>query len=148
MNKQAQFGFDLANIASLAQVTHKCGVIFDEEGNPTAGFIMVGKNSPQYINEQNAIRVENLQRSAARKKDIDATKAEGAQVIIDKVEGNELRTACSVITGWFGFGQGGQEAEFDKDVVKQILEAAPQWKDKVLADLQGEANFMPGLSKD
>lgn len=148
MNQAQKILVDISNLGAIATKEHKCGVQFDIEGNPTAGFIMVGKNSSQYRNVQREMRIENLQRSAQRKvEQIDTATAEGAGVVISAVEEQDHRTAVAVITGWFGFGNGETEVPFDASRVPGILQAMPTWQNAVLKDLERDANFMPASSK-
>lgn len=146
MNQAQTILFNLNNLSSIATVTHKCAVITDTEGNPLAGFHMVGKNSSQYREVQRQLRVEGLQRSAKRKEAVDTSTAGGAAVVIEAVDASNMRTACAVITGWFGFGEGTTEAAFDASKLESIFTQMPTWKDKVLADLEKDANFMPSSS--
>jgi hypothetical protein len=150
MNAQAKVlaGFDLDNLVAVAALTHRCGVKFDDEGEATMGFIMVGKNSPEYRQVQKEIRIENIQRAAKRKTQIDTATVEGATVVADTVEANDQRIATAVVVGWFGFTRGGKEVDFDKATAAGVLEAMPAWRDRVLADLEADANFMPSSSND
>lgn len=147
MNNQAQatkdIGFDLDSLLAPEEITHKCGVIFDEEGEAISGFYIVGKNSEQYRTGQKKLRVEGIQRNAKRKKALDTTTEAGAEFVADAVEKNDLRTAQSVVVGWFGFTQGGKEREFDKGIADLLLERKPSYRDRILADLDADANFMP-----
>jgi hypothetical protein len=146
MNQAQKILFDINNLSAIANVEHKCAVVTDKEGNALAGFTMVGKNSAQFREVQKQLRVESLQRSAKRKESIDTAQEEGALAVIDSVDSSNLRTACAVITGWFGFGDGKGEAAFDKDKLPAILTEMPTWQTQVLNDLEREANFMPGSS--
>jgi hypothetical protein len=146
MNQAQTILFNLNNLSSIATVTHKCAVIVDTDGNPLAGFEMVGKNSAQYREVQRQLRVEGLQRSAKRKEAVDTSTPDGAAVVIEAVDSSNLRTACAVITGWFGFGDGTNPAPFDASKLESIFTQMPTWKDQVLADLDKEANFMPSSS--
>lgn len=143
LNQAQAILFDLGALKNLPNITHKCDVLFDGEGKGYAGFIMVGKNSEQYREVQRQLRLEGLQRSAARKEAVDTSTPEGAAVVIDAIDDQNMRTACAVVTGWYGLGQGGQAATFDASVLPELFKAMPTWKDKVLADLEKEGNFMP-----
>lgn len=146
MNQAQTILFNLNNLSSIASTTHKCAVITDIEGNPVAGFVMVGKNSAEYRAIQRELRQEGLQRSAARKQTVDTATPEGAALVISTIDEQNSRTACAVITGWFGFGADGQEATFDKSQLPNIFTQMPAWQDKVLADLEKDGNFMPSSS--
>lgn len=146
MNQAQTILFDLGALANIASVVHKCSVITDADGNPQAGFLMVGKNSNEYRTVQRDLRSEGLQRSAKRKEAVDTSTPEGAAIVIDTIDSSNLRTACAVVTGWFGFGVDGNEVAFDKSRLESIFTQMPAWKDKVLTDLEKDANFMPNSS--
>ncbi len=133
--------FDIDNLDALTRATHACGVRFDVDGNAISGFHIVGKNSDEYLAAQAEIRSANLQRSAKRKEQIDASTPEGATAVVNVMISNERTTAMAVVTGWFGFNKGGQPMEFDKAVVAQMFDKMPTWQSKVLDDLDKEANF-------
>lgn len=150
MNTAQKVLFNLNNLNGAATLTHKVAVITDDEGKPLAGFLIVGKNSPQFRAHQRELRSEALQRSAVRKEAADAKTVEGAAEVIEGVDSQNMRTACAVVTGWFGFCEdeaGKIEIPFDAKRIPSIFEEMPTWKDKVLADLEKEGNFMPSLSK-
>lgn len=146
MNQAQTILFNLNNLSSIAAVTHKCAVITDAEGKPLAGFIMVGKNSSQYRGIQRELRTEGLQKSANRQQPVDTKTPEGAALVIDTIDEQNTRTACTVVTGWFGFGADGEEVPFDSTKLPEIFAQMPSWQDKVLADLEKEGNFMPTSS--
>lgn len=143
MSAQSQT-VDLDSLLSLdtSQITHRVPVIFDEEGNAKAGFIIVGKNSPQYLDVTGKSRVGNIMKSAARKKAIDTSTEEGAKILTSTLDNNESATALAVTTGWFGFGVEGADAPFDRAVVDKMFAKFPTWKAKVLADLDNDGNFI------
>lgn len=148
MDNQAQAaGFDIDALEDIAEITHRCGVIFDEAGEAISGFIMVGKNSQENRDAVKKIRIENLARSAARKKAVDTTTEAGAAVVIDAVERTNRAQAVAVVVGWFGFNKGGQPLAFDKTLLEKMFDRCPEWQAKVLTDLENEANFMPASSK-
>ena len=137
-------GFDLSLLDSsdVNEVTYKVSVIDTDDGDPVSGFILVGKNSKEYQAEDNAIRIENIKRSAKRKTQIDASTDDGAATLVNLIRANEKRLCLAAIVGWFGFNKDGEEAAFDKSVVDRMLTAYPQWQDKVSATLEKDKNFM------
>lgn len=146
MNDQAQVqGFDLSNLdAEAGPAVHQVSVIDDLDGNPVSGFIIVGKNSPQYQAAAREIRKDNIKRASKRKTQIDASTDQGAEVIARTVEESDRKTALAVVTGWFGMKQNGQLMSFDKAIVEKMFKKYPQWQAKVLAALEDDANFMKG----
>lgn len=144
----ADGGFDLEELDTVAEATYRCGVRFDDEGDAISGFIIASKNSVECTTAQKKIRVNGIMRSHKRKKDIDATTESGATVVMDSIASNNRTLALGVVVGWFGFNKGGKPATFDKAMVAQMFDKSPTWQDKVLNDLENEANFLPVKSKD
>lgn len=138
----AGIDLDALEVVNTAQVTFDVDVLFDSEGNPLAGFKCVGKNSPQYQAVTNDIRIANIQRSAARKKSVDATTETGARLVVDTLENNEALTAKAVIVDWYGFNSAGQPAPFDAARVDALLTKYPTWIDAVTSKLEENANFI------
>jgi hypothetical protein len=140
---QAQVtGFDVDSLdGDIEQNTHRCSVIDDEDGNPKSGFIMVGKNSPEFQAVVNRIRIDNIKRAAKRKQQLDTSTDEGAGVVARTVAANDRATAMAVVTGWFGMLREGAEMQFDKAIVERMFNKFPQWQVKVLQDLEAESNF-------
>jgi hypothetical protein len=140
----AAIGFDIANLTAVdaSPATHKVDLLFDEDGNATAGFIIVGKNSPEYQAESHAVRAEGHKRSAIRKTAIDTKTDEGASKLVDVIDSNATRLALSVVTDWYGFTSAGAPVPFDKTLVKAAFAKYPTWEDKVNAALEVDANFL------
>jgi hypothetical protein len=140
----AAIGFDIANLTAIdtAPATHKVDVLFDEDGNATAGFVIVGKNSPQYQAESHSVRAEGYKKSAVRKTAIDAKTDEGASKLVDVIDGNATRLALSVVVDWYGFTSAGVPVPFDKKLVATAFAKYPTWEDKVNAALEVDANFL------
>lgn len=140
----AASGFDIANLTAtaLAPVTFNVDVMFDEDGNPTLGFVIVGKNSPEYQAESHAVRADGYKKSAVRKTAIDAKTDEGASKLVDAIDSNATRLALSVVTDWYGFTSNGAPVPFDKSLVLAAFKKFPTWEDKVNAALEVDANFL------
>lgn len=139
----AATGFDISNLTAPAErVTFNVDVMYDEDGNATAGLIIVGKNSPEYQAENHATRAEGYKRSSIRKTAIDTKTDEGANKLIDLIDSNAQRLALAVVVGWYGFTSGGVEVPLDKALVKSSFEKYPTWQDKVSAALEVDANFL------
>jgi hypothetical protein len=143
MNQAQKILFDLGALKTLPGATFNCDVLFDAEGKPYAGFTIVGKNSPEYRSGQRELRIDGMQRAANRSEEIDTKTAEGAQTVVDSIDEQQLRTACSVVTGWYGFGADGNEVPFDKSQLPNIFQVMPDWQARILAALEKQANFMP-----
>jgi hypothetical protein len=140
----AAVGFDVANLAPAAVVTKtfNVDVLFDEDGNATAGFVILGKNSPEYQAESHAVRASGYQKAAVRKTAIDTKTEAGASKLVDVIDGNATRLALSVVTGWYGFTSAGAPVPFDKNLVAAAFAKFPTWEDKVSAALEVDANFL------
>lgn len=136
--------FDIGSLDATASATFNVAVIEDANGDPKSGFIIVSKNSPQFQEAAHKIRVEGLVRASKRKAAIDTASKEGAEVMANAINANDLLLAVSVVTGWFGFANNGQQAEFDAAIAKQMLTKFPTWRQKVLDELEKDANFIKG----
>lgn len=134
--------FDIDNLDGLVGKTHKVGVRFNDDGDPISGFLIVGKNSPEYLAAENQIRAEGVQRGAKRKEQIDSTTIEGASTVVDIMNKNDRTKALAVTVGWFGWNKGGVTLEFDKSILVQMLDKMPTWQDAILGDLDKEGNFI------
>lgn len=144
----AAVGFDISNLAAAAVVgkTFNVDVMFDDDGNATAGFIIVGKNSPEYQAEAHAVRAEGHQRSAVRKTAIDAKTDEGANKLVDLIDSNATRLALSVIKGWYGFTSAGAPVPYERAHGLAAFKKFPTWEDKVNAALEVDSNFLKASS--
>lgn len=144
----ASTGFDIFNLTAPAvRVTKKVDLVYDDEGNATAGFIIVGKDSPEYRNESHAIRTEGTKRSAVLKKQIDTKTDAGAGQLIDLVDNNTQRLAVAVVVGWYGYTNNGVEVPLDKALVKAAYDKFSTWEVKVMAALEVDSDFLPPLSE-
>jgi len=137
-------GFDLSSLdnTQVSEVTHRVAVVVNADGDDECGFDIVGKNSPEYQAAAQAIRVDGLKRAAKRKSQLDTSTDEGAGAVARTIERNEMSLALAVVKGWFGFKNGGVDAQFDKAVVEKLLVRFPTWKDKITSALEVESNFL------
>lgn len=141
---QVTIGFDLSQLDATEDNTTKVVVISDIDGNDQCGFVIVGKNSPEFQEASRQVRIDGLKRSAKRKTALDTSTDEGAAVVAKMIETNELTLATSVVKGWFGFQTNGVDAPFDKAIVAKMLSKYPTWKDKITTALDNDANFIKG----
>lgn len=147
MNAQDQtsnVGVDLDSILNFdtAQITYRVPVIFDADGEPKSGFIIVGKNSPQYLDATGKVRVGNIMKSAVRRKPLDTSTEEGAKILTATLDNNSMNTALAVTVGWFGWQVEGQDAQFDRATLEKMLTKFPTWKDRIINDLDNDGNFI------
>lgn len=139
----AALDFDISNFtAPSTQVTHKVPVLFDDDGEPTHGFIIVGKNSDEHREEWAKIRAEGQKRSAKRKTAIDAATDEGSQQLVGLIDGNNQRLAIAVTVGWYGFTSAGAPAPFSKALVEAAFNKYPTWQERVQIAMENDANFL------
>lgn len=136
-------GFDITNISADAKpVTFDVPVIFDADGEAVAGLTIVGKNSEQYRAANNAVRAEGYKKSARRKTAIDASTDEGAEQLVQAIDGNQKRLALAVVTGWYGFTSNGAPAPLDAALLEAAFDKYPTWQEKVTLALENDANFL------
>jgi len=122
--------------------TQRVAVAWDEEGEPTDGFIIVGKDSDEYQKTIAGQRQKAIRRQAIKRTRFDLKTEEGAEQLDATLRQNEFEMAAAVVVGWFGFTVKGQAAPFVKERVIQILSVKPSWKDRILAALEDEASFL------
>lgn len=122
--------------------TQRVEVDWDDDGEPTAGFIIVSKNSDEYQKTFAAQRQRAIRRQAVKRTRFDMKTEEGAEQLDETIQKNNTELAIAVVTGWFGFTAGGQEAPFDKAAIPAIFEKRPSWRDRVLQALEDEAAFL------
>ena len=134
---------DLDMIEQSRDATQKVGVMFDSEGEPTAGFVIVGKDSPQYREVTERLRVAGVKRGANHKERIDTKTDEGALEFDRTVQRNEVEIAVAVTVGWFGFVSGGAEVPFSQTRLREVFAAKPTWRERVSIALENEAGFLP-----
>ncbi len=136
-----EFDFDELDTVDYGSITHRVAVREDSEGNPISGFIIVGKNSPQYLTVTGNVRTANIQRSAKRGRAIETATKEGAALVSKTVVANDKAIALAVVVDWFGMTKGGKPMEFSKEAVLRAFQKLPTWQNKVLAALEVDANF-------
>lgn len=140
-----QESFNLDDLdADVASLTFRVAVVVDIDGNDKSGFVIVSKDSAQYQEAAKQIRIDGLQRSSKRKTLLDTSTVEGATAVAKIIHSNDVALAASVIVDWFGFGNKGAAAAFDKATAVKLLDKFPTWREKVLAALEADANFTAG----
>jgi lipoprotein-anchoring transpeptidase ErfK/SrfK len=134
--------FDSILEGASRRVTHDVPVLFDDDGEPKAGFRIVGKNSPEYQAEHAAIRAEGHKRAAKRKTAIDTSTDEGAMQLVNLVDDNQRRLALAVTVESYGFESGGAPLQLSKAQIAAAFDKFPTWQDRVAAALEQDANFL------
>lgn len=140
----AAAGFDIANLTAPVEKpsTFRVGLIFNKDGDAVSGLICVGKNSKEYRNESNALRMEGIKRGARTSTAIDTKTDEGAAQLVELTDENQKRLALAVSVDWFGFTSGDAAVPFDKSLVAAGFDKFPTWIDAVHAGLEKDAVFM------
>lgn len=140
--KSKGFEVSLLDAVETKQVTFSVAVIKDEDGEDVSGFLIVGKNSPEFQAANNAVRISNIMRASKRSTQIDSSKEDGAALLAKTVTGNEKSIALAVVVDWFGFDLEGAPMTFDRSVVEKMFAKFPQWQAMVSNALEVDANFM------
>ena len=137
----AAAGYEIEDFDNDTPATLKVAFVKDDEGEAVSGVIILSKDSPEFQAENEAIRVEGIQRSAKRQKAIDTKTEAGALFVAQTIDSNERRLALAVTVGWFGFNSEGAPATFDKKVVERMYTKKPTWLDEVTKALDANAGF-------
>ena len=116
---------------------------YDEDGEPKLGFIIVNKDSAQYVQRTHELRAAGIKLQAVKSRKIDSKTDEGAAKLDKLIQSTDLEIAICVVVDWFGFTKNGEPAPFDTAKVRQGMMAHPTWCDKVTAALENEAGFLP-----
>jgi hypothetical protein len=146
MTDQAQAnGFDLdALVSAASSVTCDVDLIFNAQGDAVTGFRIVGKNSPEVQAAQERVRIDGIQRAGRRKVQLDTSTQEGAMLLANQIKDSETAVAMAAVVGWYGFTRAGEEVPFDKATVASMFQKFPTWRDKVIAALDNDGNFLKG----
>lgn len=136
----------LDEVEAIALATKKVGIKFDDDGEPTVGFIIVSKDSKEYRDTAAQVRARAIRRQTNRKTRVDRFTEEGSLQLDGILQENEHELAVAVVVGWFGFTepQDGQQvpASFSKDRVDQMFKVKPTWREKVTMALEEEEGFL------
>lgn len=143
MDKSTANGFDLALLDKPETFTHRVPFGLDADGEPAFGFVIVGKDSAAYVAAENRVRAMAIRRQVAKGERIDIRTEAGSVQFVDVLRGNELDLAAAVVVGWFGINESGAPAAFDLATARKALAGRPTWRDKIIAALEVESNFLP-----
>lgn len=120
----------------------KVGVVFDAAGNPAVGFVVVGRNSEQYIAAEKSARIKHIKMQWGGKNKIDVSTDDGAAKFDEVNQASELIKLTNCVVGWFGFTKNGADMPFDKSKLPDIFKARPAWADKVSQAIVDDADFL------
>lgn len=131
----------------LAQATKKVGLEFNDDGEPTLGFVIVGKDSKEYREAAAQVRAAAIRRQTNRKTKIDRTTEEGALRLDEVLQENEHALALAVVVSWFGFTEpaenGHKPALFTKERLDHMFKVKPTWREEVTKALEDSEGFLP-----
>lgn len=134
---------DLDSLTKDDPPTKKVGIEFDDDGNPTVGFIIVSKDSAQYVNTAHLLRSAAIKRQSNKSQKLDTKTDAGAQALDQVLQENELALALAVTVGWFGFTHKGEPAPYTHEAGRNAYTKRPTWREKVTAALEAESGFLP-----
>jgi len=134
-------GFEL-DLSGDNATTYDVPFHFDAEGNADAYITVVGKNSQQYKDAERTTTRVALKKSAVRGRPLDMKKDSDAEEFIDQREVTNVAIAAAVTVGWFGLTDKGVEYPFSAANAKALYTKHAVVRDKVLAAVEDQANFL------
>ena len=129
---------DLTTLEAEATPTYEVPVVFNADATPAAGFMVVGKNAPQYQAQRRLIALQGIKRSAVRGKKLDTKTNAGAEELVDSFDSNETALAIACVVSWYGFTN---PELMTPDALAKVFAARPTWREKVLDAIETDANF-------
>ena len=137
--------FDINALNVSETTSFDVPVVFDDNGEPVAGFKCVGKDSKEYRATQRQQQIRAIKRSSVRaNKQPDAKTNEGAAFYLDTGEENTMELAVACVVGLYGFNRGDAPLELTPANVEALFEKRGSWRDKVQAAIEADANFTKG----
>lgn len=140
--------FDIESLKAATAVTYDV-VVGHQDGEPGSdgkpaqgdpvGFRVVGVLSDTYRKVLRECDVLNMQEQAIRKKPIDTSTIEGATQLVEGIEKRRDMVVEACVQTWFGFPM-----EFSLENLRAVLDARPDWRDKILAAIEDQGNFSLG----
>ena len=137
---------DIDSIGTINDDRQKVALAYDEDGEPSLGFVIVSKESPQYVKRTHELRTAGIKLQAVKSRRIDSKTDEGAAQLDNLIQSTDLEIAIAVVVDWFGFTKGGESAPFDSNLVRKGLIAHPTWREKITTALENESGFLPSLT--
>lgn len=116
-------------------------LLFDEDGNPTHGFKVVGADSLEYQEAERKWKVNNVRKTARRGRGIDAASEPGAKELVALTEKRELVLCAACLKEVYGFTVGGQPAPANEETLRAIFSKRPTWRFKMLSAIEAEQVF-------
>ena len=134
---------EIDTIDQITDLRQKVTFVHDDDGEPALGFIIVNKDSAQYVQRTHELRAAGIKFQAVKSRKIDSKTDEGAAKLDNLIQTTDLEIAIAVVVDWFGFTKGGVPAPFDISKVRAGLVAHPTWREKITAALEQESSFLP-----
>lgn len=138
--------FDIDSLNGSAAMTTKVGLVFDDEGEPTVGFVIVGKDSDAYRAAERRLSTVNVVRHSTKSQRIDGKTLDGAATLVDLGDARITDLTASVVVDWFGFTRAGEPIAFSAEGLRNMFKVKPTWRDKIAAALENDDAFLPKSS--
>jgi hypothetical protein len=132
-------GFD---IGVSEDVVYDIPFGFDDDGKVNAAIQVVSKNSQKYKDTERLLSRMALKKSAVRGRPLDLKKDADSDEFLDQREQTNVALAVAVTVGWYGLTSGGQNYEFTAEAAKALYSKNSIVRDKVLAAIEDQANFL------
>lgn len=133
-------GFDIG--VSSEEVVYDIPFGFDDDGKVNAAIQVVSKNSQKYRDAERAISRTALKKSAVRGRPLDLKKDSDSDELLDQRDATNVALATAVTVGWYGLTNGDVEYAYSPDAAKFLYEKNTIVRDKVLAAIEDQANFL------
>jgi hypothetical protein len=134
--------FDLEANDTTSETAIRVVAAVDADGNDVCGFFVVGKNSAAYQKESQRIRAVALRRASNRKSLSDTSTEAGSVALAKTIDDNELTLATAITVDWFGFARNKMPIAFDRSAASGLLAKYPTWREKIIAAVEADANFI------
>lgn len=135
--------FDINALEAAASATFDVVVGSRDDGSPV-GFRVAGPSSDQYQKAEREIQVAvRLAYASTKIGEMDDDAQAELQVGVSERSRDIIATRC--VIDIFGFTQGETEPlAFSAENLARIFRARPDWKMRVVAEVERQENFLPG----
>lgn len=137
---------DLKDLTAATAELIDVPLLFNEEGEPTDGFKVVGANSTEYQEADRQWRVKHVRKAAHRGRQIEAATTQGAQELVAQAARHEFEICKACIKEIYGFTINGAPAPLNEDTLKEIFTKRPTWRVKVVTAIEAENLFTSASS--
>jgi len=135
---------DLNTLSDSVESTTDVPVTWDDEGQPTEGFHVVGSNSKEYQDAVRKFDVINVKRVGNRGRSPDMATDEGAKDVVLAGERRKLAIGIACVKSMYGFTNNGEPAEANNETLTTVFKKRPTWLNKVVTAVEAEGNFPEG----